>query len=437
MRNKQQIKLFIVLFICTAFIFSFSHYGATAYNALTSNMNGFSEGTKIGPVDVTGKSNEDAIALLNERLGKWQSETSITLQYKEKSASIDIGQFQFDLQNSVALAKEGQQNEVTVTFKSGDLYQNLKDISSDLNNSSVKLDPMLTEILTLASNFSSGEHQVKVDKFLVAEPNNNEIISEASIETETAPIDLGFLAEKLSPIKIEENSKFSLLELIEERQLTSYSQESASMIATAIYQTLLASNFSIVEKHTSGVLPDYVELGFEARVDFHNHLDLVFVNPNDMSYEITIEAKDNKLTAALKGISFLNDYRVKLEENQEFKPKTIIQYSPLLTENAIRIQEKGRNGRMIKVYREVFGENDEWLNKEFLSEDYYPPIHRVEIHALGAPGTAGPTDGQAGTNQGAAGTGESSGTNIKENNGAQSQTDNDNDLFGKQNETLK
>ncbi len=436
MRNKQQIKLFIVLFICTAFIFSFSHYGATAYHAFTANMNGYKEGTMIGPVDVSGKSNEEAIALLNERLGKWQSETTIILQYKEKTAPIEIGLFQFDLQNSVATAKEGGQNEVIVTLKSGDLYQQLKGISSELDSSSVNLDPLLAEIKSFASNFSSGEHKVKVGKFLAAEPNHNEIIAEAAIETGTAPIDLEFLAEKLSPIKIEANSKFSLLQLIEEHQLTSYSQESASMIATAVYRTLLSGDFSIVEKHTSEVLPPYSELGFEARVDFQNHLDLVFVNGNDLSYEITLEAVNNKLTAALKGTSFLYNYKVKLEERQEFKPKTIIQYSPLLTGNAVRVQEIGRDGTMIKVYREVFGENDVWLKKEFISEDYYPPIHRVEIRALGTPAATTAAEGGTGTNGETSGAGDIAGTPSAGNAALQPQTDND-ELFGKPNETLK
>lgn len=444
MWKNQEIKLFIVLLISTAFIFSFSHYGTTAYNAFTSNMTGFSKGTMIGPVDVSGKSKEEATALLNESLVNWRSGTTITLQYKEKSVPIDINQFRFDIENSAAMAKDGQKNEIIVTFKSGDLYQYLQGISTKLDSSKVQLDPLLAELITTASNLSPGQYQVKVEKYVDAS-TNNEVISEASITSEMVPIDLGILVEKLNPIKIDVKLQFSFLKLLEERQLTAYSSDAASMIATVVYKTILTSNFAIVEKHTGQVMPDYVELGYEAKVDYQNHLDLVFVNPNEASYEIVLQTENNTVTALLKGSSFLYKYEVKLENELDkelefnLKPKTIIQYAPLKG-SAIRVKEKGSNGQLIKVYREVYGENDEWLRNEFISEDFYPPIHRIEIHPLTSSAENSNTNTQTETGQtgGNSQSDENNGSNSEENTSKQPSADeDDDDLFGKPNEELK
>jgi hypothetical protein len=437
LRKNQEVKLFIVLLICTAFIFSSAHYGKTAYMAITANTTGFSKGTMIGVVDVSGKSKDEAVALLNTSLEKWRQGTSITLQYKEKSVPVDIGQFSFDLENSAAMAKDGQKNEVTVTFKSGDLYQYLKEISQNLDSSKIEMDPLQAELTTYASNLSPGQYTVKVEKY-VDQSSNNQVISEQSIKPETVPLDLGVLAEKLSPIKIEAKSKFSLLKLMEEHQLTEYSSDAASMIATVVYKSILNSNFAIVEKHTGQALPDYIEIGYEAKVNYKNHLDFIFVNPNESNFEIELRAEGNTLTATLKGSPFLNKYTPKLGEIEGFEPKTIIQYAPKPT---VRVLEKGQKGQMVKVYREVHGENGEFTKKELISEDFYPPVHRIEVHALGSGVPADKTDsgtkteGTNGTSEtdGASGTNGTAGSAKDEN----KQQPSDDDLFGKPNETLK
>ncbi len=441
--RKNEIKVFIVLLTCTFFIFSFSHFGASAYQSFTSNNSGFETGTMIGPIDVSGKSKDEALVLLTDGLQKWRSETTINLQYKEKNVPVDLTQFQFDLENSVSLAKDGQKNEILVKFKSGDLYRYLKTISNELDSSKVKLDSLQSELITYAANLTSGQYQIKVEKFLTDASNNHEVISEASISPSTIPTELGLLVGELSPIKIEPKSQISLLKLMEERKFTTFPTDAASMIATVVYKTVLASNFTIVEKHSGQVLPDYAELGLEAKIDLDNHLDLVFVNPNEVSYEITLQMDNNTLTAYLKGSSFLNDYKIKLSEKQEFNPKTVIQYSPLLLPGGVKVQQKGKNGQMIDVYREVYGENDEWLSKEFISEDFYPPIPRIEIRGLTSSQSSDGQTGQTGQTNSST----TDGT-IQNNNQDTGNTDGttpsqptpsntNDDLFGKPNETTK
>ncbi|WP_318508186.1 VanW family protein [Bacillus sp. T3] len=436
MQKKPEFKLFIILFICTAFIFSFSHFGASAYNNVRTNSGGFGAGTIIGPIDVSGKSKDEALELLTESLKKWRSDTTIHLQYKEKSIPIDVTGFNFDLENSVEMAKEGQQNEIIVTYKSGELYQYLQNLSSELNQSTVKIDPLLSELIGYGTIFQNGEHYVKVEKHLTIALNEHDAISSALITPEYIPLELGLLVKELSPIKVKAKSQVSLLKLLEQRQFTTFPADASTMIASVIYETIMASNFTIVEKHTSQILPEYVKLGLEAKVDNANHLDFIFTNPNESNYEITLQLEGNTLTAYLKGSTFLNHYVLKLADKKEYKPKTIVQYSPLLSPGEVKVEQTGSNGVTIKVFRQTYGEKEEWLRDELISEDYYPPLHRIEIHGLKSTGT---TDGTGTTDQG----------NVSPDDGSTSEqtpalpttpnpwgTEDDN-LFGKPNETTK
>lgn len=437
--KKPEIKLFIILFICTTFIFSFSHFGVSAYEAITSDHSQFGDGTMIGPVNVSGKTKEEALAMLTEEMQSWRAQTNIKLQYKENSVQVDNGQYLFDFENTIDMVQDGGQNEIIVTFKSGDMYQYLQGLSSELDSSKIKTDPIVNELVSIGANFRSGDQIIKVEKYLTTAETDHELISEASITPEYLPLELGLLVEEFSAIKVDGGAQVSLLTLMEERQFTTFPSEAASMIASVIYQAILSSNFTIIEKHTSQVLPDYLELGYEAKVDYQNHLDFIFANPNENSYEIALQLDGNTLTAKLTGSTFLNQYKLKLVDRKEFEPKTIIQFHPNPPSSSV-LTQKGSKGLLIKVYRAVYGESDEWLRDDFISEDYYPPIHNVEIRKLTSTQTNNGTGGTGGTD----GTQETNpDTQTPSDNGTTTQPDpsqtgnGDDDIFGKPNEQTK
>ena len=94
-KYQQMIKLFVVLFLGTAFIFSFSHFGAQAFGNLVNANGKYSDGTTVGDLDVSGKTESDLISLLENKYADWLKNTKMELQYKEKSAPFDLSQFQF------------------------------------------------------------------------------------------------------------------------------------------------------------------------------------------------------------------------------------------------------------------------------------------------------------------------------------------------------
>nr|WP_281427656.1 VanW family protein [Mesobacillus maritimus] len=190
--------------------------------------------------------------------------------------------------------------------------------------------------------------------------------------------------EALSPITVPAQSQISFVKLLEESQLTAIPSGISSMIASGIYSTILSTNFEIIERHIGQVLPDDIELGYEAKINPDNHLDFVFGNPNDTEYMIELQWSYPVLTVQLKGSPFLYKYEIVESDKKEFKPKTIIQYSPQLLPEQNKVKEAGKHGYLIKISRKVLGEKGELLREEIISEDFYVPVEKVEVHGLKA-----------------------------------------------------
>ncbi|MEY2192662.1 G5 domain-containing protein [Neobacillus sp. BF23-41] len=87
----------------------------------------------------------------------------------------------------------------------------------------------------------------------------------------------------------------------------------------------------------------------------------------------------------MTGEKFVYKYQITTKDEQKLAPKTIIQYSPLLLPGKTKVQTKGEQGQIVKVYREVY-QGDQFLKSELISEDYYPPSYRIEIHGLAGSG---------------------------------------------------
>jgi vancomycin resistance protein YoaR len=376
-RNQQAIKLFIVLSICTAFMYSFSHFGALAYNAMTDDRTQYDKGTTVGSIDLTGKTKSEALTLLTEQLQKWRNETIIQLQYKEKTIPVDLSIYHFDLENTIEVIANGQKTPVIVSIKPTDFKKIVEQVSPTINLTAEETNKLNDDLLQYSKELTAGNHTVHI----ATVANSMETISYVELKLNDVTVEMNDWVKALSPIMIDPQETISLVKLFEEKNLKEIPDSIKSMFATGIYESILPTNFIIIERHTGQFLPDYAKLGYEANIDMKNKRDLLFTNPNSTSYQLKLDWKDNTLVIEVMGSSFLYDYVVKLGEVEKFKPKTIVQYNPLL-KDGIRVQQEGTNGLMVKVYREVSGEAGVVLQKDLVAEDYYPPVHRIEIHRL-------------------------------------------------------
>lgn len=364
--------------ISVAYIFSFSHFGTLAYGAIVKNHDYFADGTKIGSLSVAGKTENEALQLTDEELTKWLNETTITLKYKEKNEQLNLRYFTFDLTETVQKAKNGQSNPISVQLNS--LDETLYSLSSRLNKEDLAIEGLEADIVRAAQLLEIGSYQIRIeDYFLDGQSNEPQVISEFQLDSAFVENELDLFIGKT--IELEATSQFSLLDYVKD-EIGAVSSLTLSKIATSIYEVILPTNFEMIERHISSELPEYAALGFEAKVDPELNYDLIFSNGNEWSYFIEFEKVDDVFITYLKGPTLLNQYILLQEDKESFKPKTILQFNSELSPTESQVKVAGKEGQLIKIYREHRDENGAVLKKELISEDFYPPIHQIEITGL-------------------------------------------------------
>ncbi|WP_026563421.1 G5 domain-containing protein [Bacillus sp. UNC41MFS5] len=440
-KNQQMIKLFVVLLFSTAFIFSFSHFGAKAFEKMTNADRKFSDGTTIGALDVSGKTEEEAKSLLEEKYVEWVKQTKIQLQYGEKTASFDLNQFHLDTGQTINSIKDGQKNPAYITVDKLKVKEQLELLFSQIKTSDFDIIKLTSSLNTTASLFESGSQTLDLpnDFLLAGKIKKNAVINSAVISMTDVPFALGTIIDKNPEIEISESATFSLLDFAKKQKIDDL--DSLNVIATGIYQAILPSNFKILERNIGSTLPAYSKLGYEAMVNLTKKTDLIIENPNKSKYKLKLLLENKELKVSLTGEELVNKYEIKTKEKQDLAFKTIIQYSPLLLPGKSKIQTKGKKGQIIKVYREVY-QGDEILKSELISEDYYPPSYQIEVHGLAGSvqagtqttGTTGNTDSSS--NQ-ITDSSNPDGTQTTTTTDNTQQDSNDNDLWGKPNEQPK
>lgn len=377
-RNKRALKLFLVLMISTIYIISFSQLGVSAYDSIMHKDEYFAAGTKIGSISIEGKTLNEAKKLITDEVAKWQSETSITIQYKEKSKDFNVKNIYFDIENTMKQVKQGQTNPVIVKINGMEVF--LTSVFSTLSADGIKMEALEAEVLNSAQLLEPGSYPIQLEDFVTDQNELFTILEQSAISTGESQEELEkFVGQS---IEIRPKTQFSLLKYINEQGIGGFTSVTLNKIATSIYGIILPTNFTIIERHISNELPEYAELGFEAKVDIKRNNDLVFFNPNKFSYFIEFENKEGTFNVYLKGPSFLYQYIITARDKENFQPKTIRQFNPLLGPTEIKVKVEGKEGQLIRVYREHIDELGNKIKEELIAEDFYPPIHRVEIGGL-------------------------------------------------------
>jgi len=383
LKKQLKMKFIFALFISTLFIFSFSHFGSSAFTAMVSEKDVFPAGTLVGPVDISGKSKTIAQTMVAEEIEKWKSETEIFLHYKELTVPINIDIVHFDVETTIANAQSGQRNLLLASIETNEIENIIDRQTAQLNLSEAELAKLEDEIISYAHNLTLGSHEISLEDFISVD-GARDIIHESVLDLNGISVEMGDWVEELSPIIVPAESQVSIMQVLEEKNLASLSPEVKSVLASGIYQSILPTNFMIIERHIGQTLPEYVKPGYEARVNKGNNMDFVFSNPNKTDYTIELSWVYPSLKIQLIGSPFLYKYEIEVmqSKDQVLKPKTIIQYSPQLQPGQKTVKDEGKNGVLMNVIRKIYGVNSEFIREELIAEDYYAPIERIEVHGL-------------------------------------------------------
>lgn len=373
MKTPQIVKFSLILSVFSIFIFSFTYFGTSAFSSRTSTNQVFSDKTFMGSIDLSNKTQQEAIAKIQARVNEWMAAADIKLVFKGQTFPIDSSSYVFLIDESIASSENGIQNELIVEFKqeSLDTLSLPDDVKADLRKEKLvqALQATGQAFLNTAeinlAEYLPAEEPVRISTGITTLPAKNMAVKE--------------IVESITQIEIAPESQFSLADFAEEAGISDKPAFAYSQIASALYKAILPTNFVVAERHISTQLPENIELGYEAKVDFAKNMDLKFYNPNKTSYIVEIIWQGQELLVAITGSPLLYEYKITASDQQEFKPRIIKQFSPLLNQGQKSVEKEGEPGFLLTLTREIYGRKGELLETEFIAEDFYPPVHRVEI----------------------------------------------------------
>lgn len=395
-KNQQFLKVFFVLILSTAYVYGFSQLGARALGPMFAADETYSSGTTVGGVNLEGKTAIEALELLKTAAADWYANSTLKLHYKEKTITLETEQFVFDPEETISSLADGRHNAMRVSLDESVLVDWIGSMSPPLIGEEINLKDLSAKLAEPAAMLKTGEFTVGLEEFMPKMAVDEGVISEGIVEVKDPSSDLDQAVKEFASITIKGGAEFSFNSLVKEQGLENVSDEALSMMATAAYIAVLQSNFEILERNISKELPNFAKLGSEVFVSPASGKDFVFTNPNHNGYELSFSYSGGKLAASISGTKFLYEYKTVADGKALFKPKTIKQFSPLLKTGQVNIVEEGKEGAIIKIYREIYSQGN-LLDTIVMSEDYYPPVHRVEVHALPASQTnegQNPTGGE-------------------------------------------
>ena len=372
-KKRQIIKVSLIVLVFSLFTYSFTYFGASALSSQKDAETIYTDQTFIGTMDVSNKTKEEARALFETRWNEWSSLAKVALIYKEQSYPVQAENFTLLTDQTVSSASDGQQNELFVEMKS------LNGVLPDTINNRLNLEELEKALSGAIQSFNENI-VIELGRYLPQEESIE--VSALSIKLNDKNEEFLSFIKSFPTIELKAESQFSLSSFVNENGLSELSDLTYSQIATAIYQVILPTNFLISERHISRQMQENIEPGYEAKVQFNKRMDFSVYNPNASIYTIVFNWTGQDLEVSVKGAPFLYNYSIHTLDKQEFKPRTIKQFSPLLNAGQKSVKAEGSPGVIVKVVRETHTEKGELLKTEVLSEDFYPPVHRIEVHPL-------------------------------------------------------
>jgi hypothetical protein len=372
-----ELKIFSVIMLSTLLIFSFSHFGVQAFEGLVSKGKGFQENTWIGPIDISGLEKTEANQLLATKVTEWQANSSIQLSFMEVNGSLPLENIIFRIEESVQNAKDSTRNEVIINIDDSTLHHAITSMAPTLSENKVDIDLLKRDIITKVSTLQMGTIEISLGDFLNIPIEENQIVHRITI-----PITNEDLQNIGATLMIEPKGTFSVLSFLEKQGLSELDPTNIDLLSSGIYQSILSTNFEILERHIGVQLPENISLGYEAKVDSKLKWDLSFYNPNEEIYKIEMYSDGTFLVFEVVGVPFLYEYKIMQEDLQVYDPKIIKQFSPLLEPGQLITKKAGQKGYYVEVFRLILNETGKIMKKQLLAKDFYSPVHQVEVSGL-------------------------------------------------------
>ncbi|WP_018660960.1 VanW family protein [Heyndrickxia acidiproducens] len=382
MGNNRFVKVFIVLFTSTAFILGFSHFGVLALEKGFGHAAQLSNGTSAGGVSLSGMEKDKAGQKLENAVQNWKSSHPIMITYLNHSAKLPADRLQFDIKETLKHIRDGGSTPLFVTLNNRVLMNVLSKAFPAISLEDWNIDRLNADICKAAARLETGKTSFDLSAYTLSD-QTEKVVSKATLTSIPAAdrYELETWVKEFPKLNIPAASSFSLLKTAGETG-SYFSNTALSIVASAIYEAVLPTNFECIERYTSSELPGYATPGKEARV-VQDKLDFAFINPNHSAYTLQFAYKNGALTVSVTGRPFAEKYKIISKNAQTIEPKTAVHYTSTLTAKQSVVLQYGKTGHYVKIYRNVYSRHNSLLKSVPVSEDFYPAVS--EIIAKGYP----------------------------------------------------
>ncbi len=369
----------LVLVGSVAFLSLFSYTGTLMYDMWWKEER-LERETQIASVDVSEMSEEEAKSALQAEINQWKSEASVHLKWYDETVTIPNEAFSFEVEQSIEHMFSGESREeaIKVTVNREEIVRLLNlFVFEEQVESQTNMDELVADLEVSVSELPAEDVDKNIHDYLYEERKPSSLMLESAQRNIPQAEDSIQLLQTLSTVIIPAGGSFSLLQTLDEHQIQPVEGESLTVLASAIYEVLLSTNFEVIERSQRHQLYDGVPLGYDAHV-IPDEQDLVFFNPNAHDYELQLHFDNNELRAELHGLPFPYSIRVDVEQVSQIEPKTRVRYTKERSEGEREVIENGSQGYQVRTVRAIDSIEGEEGIEETVSEDYYPPVHRLE-----------------------------------------------------------
>ncbi|MGB3260048.1 hypothetical protein [Paenisporosarcina sp.] len=392
MNNKLFGTTFVAMLGTTVLFFGLSQAGTYAINKVVFPTKGFGDQTYIGPYDVSNLPETDAAVTVQTGVKAWYDEAQVQIKLQDAIIPFPLEVVEFNTDRTLTSARDGAKNELRfdVTEESVGTFLNQQFSPMIFSD-----EEIVSVTKSIREQLASGrkDQTIDISTALLASSSVETAITNVSFNNIETSVGIRNLMTALNGYVINPKSTFSLLEFIETADLGVLTEQDLTTVASILYASILQTNFGVDERSIGPVVPTSVPLGFEASINRELGIDFVFTNPNTTSFTLNLNGVGTGINASVTGFPFVYQYETTITDRLEFQPKIIKQFSSFVEPNTIRVKSQGQNGIQVTVFKYIKSSSDIIETKE-VSKDFYPPVHKVEIHPLTASAPAeGTTDG--------------------------------------------
>nr|WP_249222249.1 VanW family protein [Planococcus sp. MSAK28401] len=307
----------------------------------------------------------------------WRSNAELLVTYQDVTETYPLENAEILLDETVRNAKTGTQNSFVFELPSSTTRSFLSEHFPVADFSEGDIDAINGKLETalqggqIKTQVSISDDSLSIDREqLAAVAFPSTLLNEGS----------SVVIEALDGIQLAPESQFSFLEFVAGLPLNDVSDAQLTQIASAIYSTVLQTNFLIDERSIGSQVPDSIPLGQEASINRQLGIDLIFTNPNESSFTLNLSIESDSLNASIAGYPYQYSYTIGITEETNIEPRLIKQFSAFVS-SGNQVESEGQAGKRLNVIRTIF-DGGEVMEVETVSNDFYPPVHRVEVHAL-------------------------------------------------------